>query len=206
MLDAFFLWRKHFFLGISPSKTHVVRTPKNKFFFKENFRCFCMNFLWQISSKSQIKSIPWLPCPQKKGILAKTYLLRDRILQFLEFKGIARSGVRIPGGGGGCSKDLPVFYRSGVRITRGFFVQRHYLCFLTIWGTYPGIFSKEFRLLFETLFGYKFKAIFQSNFLCFVGGVRIPEGRKCLAHKKSVRKKLLKTIVSVSKLFMKRDG
>ena len=42
--------------GNSSPKTHVFCTLKNQMFFSNNFQTFCVNFLWQIRSKSQTKS------------------------------------------------------------------------------------------------------------------------------------------------------
>ena len=57
MIDAFFCDLNIFSWEFPPPKT-LFSYPKNKFFFKknffkENFQIFCMNFLWQISSKSR---------------------------------------------------------------------------------------------------------------------------------------------------------
>ena len=125
-MTLFFLtWT--FFPGNFPKTPTFFVPPKQVFFkkvfFKENFQIFCMNFLWQISSKSQTKSIHknWnvlvrcraglkglVVMPTKYRYTCKNLFTEgsvpDHILQFLE---------RYTG----ASKKLPLFFdRSGVRM------------------------------------------------------------------------------------------
>ena len=79
----------------------------------------------------------WLSCPQNIGTLAKTYLLRDHILQFLERYTAA-------------SNELPLFFdRSGTYASTGIFVQSNYVCFLDFLVQIQGDFSKEIFCVFE---------------------------------------------------------